>query len=346
MVTHFKDTKRIVALDADEELGMTLDAETVDDGAAYEEGFADAETATAEVEVGEDLATIYFAESGRTPLLKAEEERVLACRVEEKKYLSRMKQELSARQVKLPMAVTMLKVILNRFVASGRVFEAVSSHLKQPKGDIQTRAQDPVTRKAIDGVLDSDMVNAIARRIGETPEQAVTGILRLSMDSRLIPWHLLGGVGQAVSLDDFEKAINSTDFEFSLSKRLPEIETHFRRVRDRGQKASDHLVQANLRLVISVAKKYMRVGMPLMDLIQEGNIGLLKAVGKFEYRRGYRFSTYAMWWIRQAILRAITCQSRTVRIPVNRVETMMKLTHVKNRLWQEYGRKPTSLELP
>jgi len=112
-----------------------------------------------------------------------------------------------------------------------------------------------------------------------------------------------------------------------------------------GQAAQEHLIKANSRLVVSVAKKYVGRGVPFLDLIQEGNIGLIRAVKKFDYRRGYKFSTYATWWIRQAISRSIADQARTIRIPVHLVETINKLTRLQRRMMQELGQEPTSEDL-
>ena len=151
-------------------------------------------------------------------------------------------------------------------------------------------------------------------------------------------------VPEGVSIDDpvrmYLKEIGkvpllSADEEIQLAKRM-----------ETGDEEAKHrLAEANLRLVVSIAKRYVGRGMLFLDLIQEGNLGLIKAVEKFDYRKGYKFSTYATWWIRQAITRAIADQARTIRIPVHMVETINKLIRVSRQLLQEYGREPTPEEI-
>jgi len=146
-------------------------------------------------------------------------------------------------------------------------------------------------------------------------EEAETAIKELSLES----WH---------NVEQFEAT--NANLAIWMSKAL---------------KAKTEMVEANLRLVISIAKKYTNRGLSFLDLIQEGNMGLMKAVEKFEYRRGYKFSTYATWWIRQAITRSIADQARTIRIPVHMIETINKLMRVQKQLVQEYGREPTPDEI-
>lgn len=151
-------------------------------------------------------------------------------------------------------------------------------------------------------------------------------------------------VPEGISIDDPVRMYLKEIGKVALLTADEEIELALRM--EQGDEAAKHrLSEANLRLVVSIAKRYVGRGMLFLDLIQEGNLGLIKAVEKFDYRKGFKFSTYATWWIRQAITRAIADQARTIRIPVHMVETINKLIRVSRQLLQEYGREPTPEEI-
>jgi RNA polymerase primary sigma factor len=142
----------------------------------------------------------------------------------------------------------------------------------------------------------------------------------------------------------FEKA-QAAQHRLGKNGHDPEEQRRLERAIDEGRAAREHLIKANTRLVVSIAKKYMGRGVPFLDLIQEGNLGLMKAVEKFDHTRGYRFSTYATWWIRQTITRAIADQGRTIRVPVHMSDRIRRLYKTARRLEQERGRKPTPEEI-
>ena len=151
-------------------------------------------------------------------------------------------------------------------------------------------------------------------------------------------------VPKGISIDDPVRMYLKEIGKIPLLKPHEEVE-YAKRMAEGDEFAKQKLVEANLRLVVSIAKRYVGRGMLFLDLIQEGNLGLIKAVEKFDYKKGYKFSTYATWWIRQAITRAIADQARTIRIPVHMVETINKLIRVSRQLLQELGRDPKPDEI-
>ncbi|MBD5533282.1 MAG: RNA polymerase sigma factor RpoD [Lachnospiraceae bacterium] len=188
-----------------------------------------------------------------------------------------------------------------------------------------------------DGMSIEDPVRMYLKEIGKVP--------LLSADDEIALAQKMEDGAQAAEIIEVLKE------ELAETKDAAEKEDLERRIAeqqeliDSGEDAKKKLAEANLRLVVSIAKRYVGRGMLFLDLIQEGNLGLIKAVEKFDYRKGYKFSTYATWWIRQAITRAIADQARTIRIPVHMVETINKLIRVSRQLLQELGREPTPEEI-
>jgi RNA polymerase primary sigma factor len=188
-----------------------------------------------------------------------------------------------------------------------------------------------------DGVSVEDPVRMYLKEIGKVP------LLSAEEEIELAKKMEAGSVAEE-KIQILKERIKETEDEqekAEIQAEIKELQLDY----DHGSDAKKRLAEANLRLVVSIAKRYVGRGMLFLDLIQEGNLGLIKAVEKFDYRKGYKFSTYATWWIRQAITRAIADQARTIRIPVHMVETINKLIRVSRQLLQELGREPTPEEI-
>lgn len=232
-------------------------------------------------------------------------------------------------------------------LSSNQSPEAIKLKLNELYEDAKSKGavtRDEVASQAMELEIDADQMSKIYETLESMGVDVISEFDPVPAEELVEPEKIDLSVPEGVSIDDpvrmYLKEIGkvpllTADEEIDIAKRMEEGDAE----------AKAKLTEANLRLVVSIAKRYVGRGMLFLDLIQEGNLGLIKAVDKFDYRKGYKFSTYATWWIRQAITRAIADQARTIRIPVHMVETINKLIRVSRQLLQEYGREPTPDEI-
>jgi RNA polymerase primary sigma factor len=297
----------------------------------------------------DDPVLIYLHDIARVSLLTAKEERSLANKIEEGRYLRIIEHDEMEHGNGLSPETAAMLFILNRLLVNHYLIDIINKKLGLNPGASFIRSIcDSKLSEVADGVIEEGLVESIAGDNGTTTEEVWRCFIELSIYRRLLPLQLLDIIGAETSWDELElwlaDPVNS-DFLSKLQSMDQQFSDQSISIKRIAEKSVRHLIEANLRLVVSIAKKYGANNMPLLDLIQEGNLGLVRAVEKFEYRRGYKFSTYATWWIRQAITRAISDQGRTIRIPVHMVEIMSKLRRTNYQLTQEYGHEPNDEEI-
>ena len=320
----------------------------------------------------DDPVRMYLTQMGEIPLLRREEEIALAKKIEvTRKRFRRKVLECDGALVQvvetlkrvhlgeLPFDRT-VKISQTENLEKDKILQRMPHNLKTLEHLIEQNQED--FTKVLDPRLDENEQRKVRRSIRIRRRKAVTLVEELSIRTQKVQPLMKKLEQMAAQMNELEQKIGSLldvppckeeranlekelhDYMMltleepaSLRKRVEIVRKRF----NEYEQAKRDLSGGNLRLVVSIAKKYRNRGLSFLDLIQEGNTGLMRAVDKYEYRRGYKFSTYATWWIRQAITRAIADQARTIRIPVHMIETMSKLRNVSKKLLQEMGREPT-----
>ena len=302
-----------------------------------------------EAEGIDDPVRMYLREIGRVNLLTAEDERHLSRQMEEGNWIRDFEEEWRILNGRNPNAIEVTIFLLLQLESLLPEISVIAEEIGKANLSLFDLTKDSDFRERVDQEMDPELREALVQRFQPEDEEydearAEERLVQVSVVTHIFDRrhvrHLMRAAGSLELLIPCP-----SDLDNKLEPISLRCERHIGVLKEDAYLSEKRLTEANLRLVVSVAKKYIGRGMSMLDLIQEGNIGLVRAVEKFDYRKGYKFSTYATWWIRQAITRAIADQARTIRIPVHMVETINKQVRVSRRLVQELGREPTYEEI-